>query len=65
MTEHYNPWSLEKLPKTFQRPEIDLLKESGYHLDDAKDTYVPLVFANSYTTQVVQRLGVITYKEEA
>jgi dTDP-4-amino-4,6-dideoxygalactose transaminase len=35
--EIYNPWPLGKLPKHFQRPEIDMLKEAGYEIDDARD----------------------------
>jgi dTDP-4-amino-4,6-dideoxygalactose transaminase len=33
----YNPWPLGKVPKEFQRPELDQLKESGYQFDDARD----------------------------
>jgi len=33
----YNPYPLGKLPKHFQRPEIDLLREHGYELNDARD----------------------------
>jgi dTDP-4-amino-4,6-dideoxygalactose transaminase len=34
---NYNPWPAGKLPKEFQRPELDMLKEKGYKFDDARD----------------------------
>ena len=33
----YNSWPLGKLPKKFQRPELDLIKERGYNWQDARD----------------------------
>lgn len=33
----YNPWPLGKLPNHFQRPEINMLKESGYDINDPRD----------------------------
>lgn len=33
----YNPWPLGKLPKEFQRPEIDMLREAGYAIDDPRE----------------------------
>lgn len=33
----YNPWPIGKLPENFKRPEIGLLQEAGYHLNDARD----------------------------
>lgn len=35
--KQYNPWPLGKLPKEFRRLEIDLLKEAGYEIGDARD----------------------------
>lgn len=34
---NYNPWPLGKLPKAWQRPEPDLIKEKGYHWDDPRE----------------------------
>lgn len=34
---HYNSWPIGNLPKEFQRPEPDILKQNGYHWDDARD----------------------------
>jgi dTDP-4-amino-4,6-dideoxygalactose transaminase len=34
---HYNPWPLGKVPKHFQRPELDQLKQLGYKFDDARN----------------------------
>ena len=33
----YNSWPLGKLPKEFQRPELDLLKKNGYEWSDPRD----------------------------
>ena len=33
----YNSWPLGKLPKDFQRPELDLVKELGYNWSDPRD----------------------------
>lgn len=33
----YNPWPLGKLPKGFERPELEQLKAAGYELKDARD----------------------------
>lgn len=33
----YNSWPLGKLPKEFQRPEPDLIKQKGYEWDDPRD----------------------------
>tara|TARA_R110000824_G_scaffold158320_2_gene332124 strand:+ start:81 stop:806 length:726 start_codon:yes stop_codon:yes gene_type:complete len=33
----YNIWPLGLLPEKFQRPEIRLLREAGYNIDDARD----------------------------
>ena len=33
----YNPWPLGKLPKKFQRPEIDQLRKAGYDIDDPRE----------------------------
>lgn len=33
----YTSWPLGKLPKEFQRPEPDLIKEAGYTWDDPRD----------------------------
>jgi len=33
----YNPWPLGSLPENFRRPEIDLLKEAGYEINDPRD----------------------------
>jgi len=33
----YNPWPLGKLPKEFQRPEIDQLRAKGYKIDDPRE----------------------------
>lgn len=37
MKYQYNPWPLGKLPKLFQRPELDLLHKSGYVFNDPRD----------------------------
>jgi len=37
MKYQYNPWPLGKMPKEFQRPELDMLKERGYSFDDARN----------------------------
>jgi dTDP-4-amino-4,6-dideoxygalactose transaminase len=34
---NYNPWPLGKLPKEFQRPEPEAIKQMGYHWDDPRD----------------------------
>lgn len=34
---HYNPWPIGKVPKELQRPELDKLKELGYHWNDPRD----------------------------
>lgn len=36
-TVHYNPWPIGKVPKEFQRPELDKLKELGYDWSDPRD----------------------------
>lgn len=36
-TKVYNPWPLGKLPKEFQRPELDKLKELGYTFNDPRE----------------------------
>tara|TARA_Y100000296_G_scaffold87053_1_gene129494 strand:- start:1269 stop:1982 length:714 start_codon:yes stop_codon:yes gene_type:complete len=33
----YNAWPLGQIPKEKQRPEIDLLREKGYPIDDPRD----------------------------
>lgn len=33
----YNSWPLGKIPKEFQRPEPDIIKEMGYLWDDPRD----------------------------
>jgi dTDP-4-amino-4,6-dideoxygalactose transaminase len=33
----YNPWPIGKVPLEFQRPELGLLRESGYEFDDARE----------------------------
>lgn len=33
----YNPWPIGKVPKEFQRPELDKLKELGYEFNDARE----------------------------
>ena len=33
----YNSWPLGKLPKEFQRPELDLIKQKGYLWQDPRD----------------------------
>lgn len=33
----YNAWPIGKLPKEFQRPELDQVKELGYHWKDPRD----------------------------
>jgi dTDP-4-amino-4,6-dideoxygalactose transaminase len=37
MKINYNPWPIGKVPKELQRPELDKLKELGYHWDDPRD----------------------------
>src|SRR5258705_13610448 len=34
---NYNPWPIGKVPKEFQRPELDKLKELGYKFNDARE----------------------------
>jgi dTDP-4-amino-4,6-dideoxygalactose transaminase len=34
---HYNPWPIGKVPKHLQRPELEQIKEMGYHWDDPRD----------------------------
>jgi dTDP-4-amino-4,6-dideoxygalactose transaminase len=34
---HYNPWPIGKVPKELQRPELDKIKEMGYHWGDPRD----------------------------
>lgn len=34
---NYNPWPIGKVPKEFQRPELDKVKELGYHWDDPRE----------------------------
>lgn len=33
----YNPWPLGKLPKEWQRPEPELIREKGYNWEDPRD----------------------------
>lgn len=33
----YNPWPIGKVPKEFQRPELDKIKEMGYSWDDPRE----------------------------
>jgi hypothetical protein len=33
----FNSWPSGKLPKEFQRPELDAVKQLGYHWDDPRD----------------------------
>lgn len=33
----FNSWPTGKLPKEFQRPELDIVKKSGYEWDDPRD----------------------------
>jgi dTDP-4-amino-4,6-dideoxygalactose transaminase len=33
----YEPWPLGKIPKEFQRVELDILKEKGYEFEDARE----------------------------
>jgi len=33
----YNVWPIGKLPKQWQRPELDSLAKRGYHIDDPRD----------------------------
>jgi len=35
--QHYNTWPLGKLPKEWQRPEPDLIKQNGYEWNDPRD----------------------------
>lgn len=37
INSHYNSWPLGRLPKEFQRPEPDRLKELGYEWSDPRD----------------------------
>ena len=37
MTTHYNPWPLGALPKEFQRPEPEAIREIGYDWNDPRD----------------------------
>jgi dTDP-4-amino-4,6-dideoxygalactose transaminase len=34
---HYNSWPIGKVPKEFQRPELDKVKELGYDWNDPRD----------------------------
>ena len=34
---HYTSWPVGKIPKEFQRPELDQLTELGYEWDDPRD----------------------------
>ena len=36
-TIEYDAWPIGKLPKEFQRPELDQVKELGYHWADPRD----------------------------
>lgn len=40
MTTKFNSWPSGKLPKEFQRPELELLKAAGYHWEDPRDAVV-------------------------
>lgn len=37
MKENYNVWPVGKLPKKWQRPEIDMLRKNGYVFDDPRE----------------------------
>lgn len=37
MSVSYNPWPIGKVPKEFQRPELDKIKELGYQWDDPRE----------------------------
>ena len=37
MNKEYKSWPIGKVPKEFQRPELDMVKEAGYDWDDAWD----------------------------
>jgi|TARA_B110000503_G_scaffold141748_1_gene236207 dTDP-4-amino-4,6-dideoxygalactose transaminase len=37
MVSHYNPWPLGQLPKSWQRPEPELIRDLGYDWDDPRD----------------------------
>ncbi len=37
MKTQYNPWPIGQVPKEFQRPELDKLKELGYEFSDPRD----------------------------
>jgi dTDP-4-amino-4,6-dideoxygalactose transaminase len=37
MSNNFDSWPLGKLPKQFQRPELDLIKELGYDWKDPRD----------------------------
>ena len=37
MNKKYKSWPIGKLPKEFQRPELDMVKESGYDWKDPWD----------------------------
>jgi len=37
MSEDYKVWPIGKLPKEFQRPELDQIKEKGYEWNDPRD----------------------------
>ena len=37
MNKEYTVWPVGKLPKKWQRPELDQLKEAGYEWDDPRD----------------------------
>jgi dTDP-4-amino-4,6-dideoxygalactose transaminase len=37
MKTNYNPWPLGKIPKEFQRPELDKVKELGYDWNDPRE----------------------------
>lgn len=36
-TTHYNPWPIGRVPKELQRPELEKVKELGYHWNDPRD----------------------------
>ena len=37
MNKKYTVWPVGKLPKKWQRPELNQLKEAGYDWDDPRD----------------------------
>ena len=37
MNKEYKSWPIGKLPKEWQRPELDLIKEKGYNWKDPRD----------------------------